>query len=103
MVFDDGLPPTRELLPSAARGGEYASSSSRAPVGAFDHLMAVKSEALQLPDEQRDGDGVQKWPDGSVYRGQFKEDKAHGYGTFEHVDGGVYAGEWMNDKAHGEG
>lgn len=40
----------------------------------------------------RDGFGVQKWPDGAKYEGQWKENKACGYGKFFHVDGDIYEG-----------
>jgi len=49
----------------------------------------------------RDGIGVQIWPDGSVYEGYWKNDKAHGVGRLIHADKDIYEGDWINDKAHG--
>ena len=52
---------------------------------------------------QRDGQGKQVWPDGSVYEGFWNADKANGQGRLIHADGDVYEGDWKNDKAHGFG
>ena len=41
---------------------------------------------------QRDGQGKQIWPDGSVYEGFWKGDKANGQGRLIHADGDVYEG-----------
>ena len=51
----------------------------------------------------REGMGKIIWPDGSVYEGWWKNDKANGRGRLVHADGDVYDGEWKNDKAHGIG
>lgn len=50
---------------------------------------------------QREGRGVQIWPDGSIYEGYWKNDKANGRGRLIHADGDVYLGEWVEDKAEG--
>ena len=49
----------------------------------------------------RHGRGVQVWPDGSIYEGYWKHDKAEGRGRLIHSDGDVYEGEWKEDKANG--
>ena len=49
----------------------------------------------------RDGKGKQVWPDGSMYEGFWRHDKANGKGRLIHSDGDVYEGDWMNDKAEG--
>ena len=51
----------------------------------------------------RDGRGKQIWPDGSLYEGFWKNDKANGKGRLIHSDGDVYEGDWVNDKAEGTG
>ena len=51
----------------------------------------------------RDGYGVQIWPDGARYEGEWRRNKAHGKGKFWHVDGDVFDGEWKDDKANGYG
>lgn len=51
----------------------------------------------------RDGYGIQKWPDGATYEGEWKDDVAQGKGKLIHPDGDIYYGEWKNDKANGYG
>lgn len=74
---------------------------------------------------QRDGFGMQIWPDSSIYEGYWKADfpikgrlifsdgdaydgdfvnnKALGQGTFYSKEGTIYTGEWHNDKRQGQG
>jgi len=52
---------------------------------------------------ERNGYGMQIWPDGSKYVGYWKNDKANGLGRLIHCDGDVYSGEWRDDMAHGRG
>jgi hypothetical protein len=52
---------------------------------------------------ERDGMGVLVWPDGSVYEGYWKHDKANGRGRLIHADKDIYIGDWKDDKAHGKG
>ena len=51
----------------------------------------------------RQGKGRQIWPDGSMYEGWWKDNKANGKGRLIHADGDVYDGMWLDDKAHGYG
>ncbi|TNV83491.1 hypothetical protein FGO68_gene3019 [Halteria grandinella] len=51
----------------------------------------------------REGQGYQVWPDGSLYEGWWKDDKANGKGRLIHADGDIYDGYWKDDKAHGFG
>lgn len=51
----------------------------------------------------KEGYGKQIWPDGSMYEGQWRSDKANGKGRLIHADGDVYEGDWTNDKAEGYG
>ncbi|CDW81172.1 morn repeat protein [Stylonychia lemnae] len=53
--------------------------------------------------QTKEGFGIQIWPDGSKYVGQWSRGKAGGYGRFILADGDVYEGEWRDDKAHGYG
>ena len=41
---------------------------------------------------QKDGRGIQIWPDGSRYDGFWKNDIAQGHGRLIHVKGDVYEG-----------
>ena len=38
----------------------------------------------------RDGFGKQKWPDGAIYEGLWKNNKAQGKGKFTHTNGDYY-------------
>ena len=51
----------------------------------------------------RQGRGMQVWPDGSMYEGYWRDNKANGKGRLIHADGDVYFGMWQEDKAHGKG
>ena len=39
--------------------------------------------------------------DGSMYEGDWYNDKAHGQSVYTHMDGAQYKGEWKEDKQHG--
>ena len=52
---------------------------------------------------ERDGVGMQFWPDGSKYEGIWRHDKASGHGRMTHANGDVYEGDWREDKANGKG
>lgn len=52
---------------------------------------------------ERDGVGVQFWPDGSKYEGMWRKDQANGKGRMTHANGDIYDGGWMDDKANGYG
>lgn len=61
----------------------------------YGHWSAVSSE--------REGFGLQIWPDGSKYVGYWKNGKANGLGRLIHSDGDVYTGNWKDDAANGLG
>jgi formylglycine-generating enzyme required for sulfatase activity len=49
------------------------------------------------------GQGTYTYPDGSIYVGQWKNDKFNGQGTFSYSDGSVYTGQWENSQRNGQG
>ena len=49
------------------------------------------------------GTGTLKFPDGGSYIGQFKDGIINGQGTFMFKDGGNYFGEHKNGRPHGHG
>ncbi|XP_074120276.1 ankyrin repeat and MYND domain-containing protein 1 isoform X5 [Sminthopsis crassicaudata] len=65
-------------------------------------------ESLGLGDQdqedhvQRDY-GVQKWLDGSVYKGEFGLNMKLGFGVFEWSNGETYKGQFYKDHRHGKG
>ena len=44
-----------------------------------------------------------KFKDGSIYQGDFYNDKQHGTGTFIYQDGKKYVGLWKHGLKHGRG
>nr|XP_020642058.1 ankyrin repeat and MYND domain-containing protein 1 isoform X1 [Pogona vitticeps] len=47
--------------------------------------------------------GMQEWPDGSSYKGQFAFDLKLGYGEFAWDNGERYVGQFYKDHRHGKG
>uniref|UniRef100_A0A8C0J5S5 Ankyrin repeat and MYND domain containing 1 n=1 Tax=Chelonoidis abingdonii TaxID=106734 RepID=A0A8C0J5S5_CHEAB len=47
--------------------------------------------------------GIQEWPDGSSYKGEFGFDLKLGYGEFSWVNGEKYVGQFYKDHRHGKG
>lgn len=43
----------------------------------------------------QDGQGVETWPDGSKYEGEYKNGKKNGKGAYAWSDGSYYVGEWF--------
>jgi len=67
---------------------------------------ATETYSGQWKNDQRDGHGVQKWQDGRMYDGQFKEGKFHGQGRMEwNMKNGlmVYEGQYVDDLKDGKG
>lgn len=46
----------------------------------------------------RQGDGLLLWVSGDSYQGQFNQNDMHGEGTYRWSDGRVYAGEWQKNR-----
>lgn len=44
-----------------------------------------------------------KYPDGSVYEGDFHKGHRHGQGLYTYANGDTYEGEWYKGKKHGRG
>eukprot|EP01062_Namystynia_karyoxenos_P062270 TRINITY_DN55181_c0_g1_i1.p1 TRINITY_DN55181_c0_g1~~TRINITY_DN55181_c0_g1_i1.p1 ORF type:complete len:451 (+),score=169.57 TRINITY_DN55181_c0_g1_i1:86-1438(+) len=51
----------------------------------------------------RNGDGLMKGRDGSVYKGEWKNGKRHGQGIYYYRNGDVYSGNWREGSKHGYG
>lgn len=77
--------------------------ANKAHVGVLIFENEAKYEGDLLENNIRHGKGVQTWPDGSKYIGDWYQDSAHGKGKLIHGDGDVYEGYWKNDKADGYG
>jgi hypothetical protein len=72
------------------------------PICVLENGAVYQGEWL-VDENQKDGRGVQIWPDGSRYDGFWRDGMANGYGRLVHAEGDVYEGEWTEDKANGYG
>ncbi|XP_051803600.1 ankyrin repeat and MYND domain-containing protein 1 isoform X1 [Acanthochromis polyacanthus] len=54
-------------------------------------------------EERRQGLGVQEWPDGSKYEGEFVNGLKHGKGRYTWINGEYYEGSFYKDYKHGAG
>ncbi len=45
-----------------------------------------------------EGFGEYRWPDGRIYKGNFKADLKEGLGTLIYPDGQMYTGNWAANK-----
>lgn len=52
---------------------------------------------------EKHGKGIQIWPDGSKYEGEWVNNKTNGFGRLIHANGDYYEGNWAEDKASGLG
>lgn len=57
----------------------------------------------QYNEGDREGFGVQIWPDGSIYEGYWLKDKFSDFGRFVHKEGDYYVGTWKEGMANGKG
>ncbi len=54
-------------------------------------------------DGRREGFGVYRYKDGSVYTGQWARNVRHGIGRHVSLNGDLYVGDYVDDKRHGLG
>eukprot|EP00961_Rhodomonas_salina_P217903 2944502-Rhodomonas_salina.1 len=52
---------------------------------------------------QPEGYGLETYPDGGVYSGQFHDDSRHGLGAYAFADGKFFVGNWEGGVQHGRG
>ncbi|KAJ4942938.1 hypothetical protein JOQ06_005450 [Pogonophryne albipinna] len=57
----------------------------------------------QSGEERRQGLGVQEWPDGSRFEGEFVNGFKHGNGKYTWRNGEFYEGSFYKDYRHGDG
>ena len=51
----------------------------------------------QFKNDLRSGYGIQKWPDGRVYEGEWLNDEFHGKGKSTWADGRIYEGDYKKN------
>ena len=57
----------------------------------------------QWKDDKKNGKGHFIWANGDIYKGDYEEDKMHGKGEFITPIGNKYEGDYEEDKMHGKG
>ncbi len=110
---------TKDEVPCGELEGKYAEmcrvvdslASSLKSSGKPKEFLAIKSPAgkqIFYVGEQEggkaNGRGIGIWyPSGSVYEGDWKDNKRHGFGHYKWADGESYKGEYKDDHRHGTG
>ena len=51
---------------------------------------------------KKHGQGVETWPNGYIYKGEFKNSEWSGVGTLFFPDGSTYEGEWAKGFMNGK-
>ncbi|MCD6185824.1 MAG: SUMF1/EgtB/PvdO family nonheme iron enzyme [Deltaproteobacteria bacterium] len=69
----------------------------------FSVVYATTATSKCIKGDCANGQGKYTYPDGSVYVGQWENDKFNGQGTFTYSDGSVYTGQWKNGQRNGQG
>ena len=54
-------------------------------------------------EDKKNGIGIEKVFDGSLYEGEFKNGKKNGLGVYYWKDNSYYFGEWVDNRCHGYG
>ncbi|WP_281971361.1 MULTISPECIES: hypothetical protein [unclassified Polynucleobacter] len=57
----------------------------------------------EFKDNKQNGQGTEVFNNGNKYVGQFKDEKFNGQGTFTYADGRKYVGEWFETSFQGQG
>ena len=52
---------------------------------------------------QKHGQGIETWPNGYIYKGEFKNSEWSGQGTLFFPNGATYEGGWVKGFMNGEG
>ena len=50
-------------------------------------------------EQKKNGQGIETWPNGYVYKGEFKNSDWSGIGVLTFPDGSTYEGEWSIDHS----
>ena len=53
--------------------------------------------------QKKQGQGVETWPNGYIYKGEFENSVWSGQGILTFPDGSSYDGEWANGFMNGQG
>ena len=53
--------------------------------------------------QKKHGQGTETWPNGYIYKGEFKNSEWSRQGTLTFPNGATYVGEWANGFMNGKG
>uniref|UniRef100_A0A7N4PGM8 Ankyrin repeat and MYND domain containing 1 n=1 Tax=Sarcophilus harrisii TaxID=9305 RepID=A0A7N4PGM8_SARHA len=81
----------------------YFSKSDTTADEEIDDVESLGLGEQDLQDQVQRDYGVQEWPDGSVYKGEFGLNMKLGFGVFEWNNGETYKGQFYKDHRHGKG
>jgi len=98
--------PNRPDVPPYDWATYHDNSSSSTNIGELQEEIVFDNGIIyfgQWAYGEKNGKGVQVWPDGSKFEGNWKNGQANGKGRLIHADGDVYFGDWVEDKAQGLG
>ena len=56
-----------------------------------------------MEGSNKHGYGTYTWADGSIYVGEYKNDKYHGNGTYTYANGDKYVGQMKDGNFNGQG
>jgi len=66
-------------------------------------FSAMDAQSQCVSGDCENGFGTWEWPNGTIYKGEFKNKARNGYGYYLFENGDVYVGEWQNNERHGYG
>ncbi|MDD1780499.1 hypothetical protein LRP49_04720 [Enterovibrio sp. ZSDZ35] len=83
--------------------GEYDDIGQRSGKGEFIHPNSGIRYSGDWSSDMLNGQGEITFPDGSTYKGGFKDNRRSGFGIETLVDRHSYKGMWENGRMHGHG
>lgn len=89
-----------ENEPPAEQGNDEVGRESAGKVAAKPDLTGLRNCGATYC---RSGKGYYRYPEGSIWVGEFKDGAPHGKGTCYYANGDRYEGEWESNKPNGEG
>lgn len=93
-----------DLKQTLSRKEEKLNQKEKVKVLQFESLSNQKVHYLgEVENGKANGGGVGIWSTGSIYKGEWKDNRRHGKGTIESQNGERYEGNWVNGKRQGEG
>jgi hypothetical protein len=91
------------LINNTDRNSDLPSEQSNGQVQLFTEIQSIGFIGRKDKTGKKNGFGIQKFNDGSVYKGNFINDKTSGFGIFFHSDGDIQKGEFFNGITKGYG